>query len=215
MRRLSTWRLVLVSVAIVAMAAFAGERLDGIAATVNGRAIMQSEVQEELAYECLLGQQACSSAGAPQRKAALDHLINQQLIAQQMQQAQFPRQTITAPQLQNLRAQLASVNQSETAWRQLLQRYGLTEEVIAQRLAFQADTLRFTDGLFRPAARISPEAIQRYYRGQFIPRLNSATAPGLPVVEAKIREVLIQQAIAEQVNAWLDALRQHSRIEVR
>src|SRR5205823_14010315 len=45
MRRLSTWRLVLVSVAIVAMAAFAGERLDGIAATVNGRAIMQSEVQ--------------------------------------------------------------------------------------------------------------------------------------------------------------------------
>ena len=201
--------------AIVAMAAFAGERLDGIAATVNGHAIMQSEVQEELAYECLLGQQACASAGATQRKAALDHLINQQLIAQQMQQAQFPRQTITAPQLQNLRAQLASVNQSETAWRQLLQRYGLTEEVIAQRLAFQADTLRFTDGLFRPAVRISPEVIQRYYRQQFVPRLNSATAPGLAIVEAKIREVLTQQAIAEQVNAWLDALRQHSRIEVR
>jgi len=211
----SSMRMLTAAVAMLAVPAFAGERLDGIAATVNGHAIMQSEVQEELAYECLMGQQACGSAGAPQRQAALDHLINQQLIAQQMQQAQFLRLTVSAAQSQNLRAQIVSINQSEAAWRQILQRYGLTEDVIAQRLAFEADTLRFTDSRFRPAVRISSETIQRYYREQFVPRLKTAAPPDLPAVEAQIREVLIQQAITEQVNAWLEVLRQHSRIEVR
>ena len=211
MSRSNPWmRMLTAAVAMLAVPAFAGERLDGIAATVNGHAIMQSEVQEELAYECLMGQQACGSAGAPQRQVALDHLINQQLIAQQMQQAQ-----VSAAQSQNLRAQIVSVDQSETAWRQLLERYGLTEDIIAQRLVFEADTLRFTDSRFRPAVRISSEAIQRYYREQFVPRLKTAAPPDLPAVEAQIREVLIQQTITEQVNAWLEVLRQHSRIEVR
>jgi len=216
MSRSNPWmRMLTAAVAMLAVPAFAGERLDGIAATVNGHAIMQSEVQEELAYECLMGQQACGSAGAPQRQAALNHLINQQLIAQQMREAHFLRQTVSAAQSQNLRAQIVSINQSETAWRQLLQRYGLSEKVIAQRLAFEADTLRFTDSRFRPAVRISSEAIKRYYREQFVPRLKTAAPPDLPSVEAQIREVLIQQAITEQVNAWLEVLRQHSRIEVR
>ena len=114
-----------------------------------------------------------------------------------------------------MRAQLISVNPREIAWRQVLERYGLTEDIIAQRLAFEADTLRFTDSHFRPATRISSEAIQRYYREQFVPRLKTAAPPNLPAVEAQIREVLIQQAITEQVNAWLEVLRQHSRIEVR
>ena len=163
-------RMLTAAVAMLAVPAFAGERLDGIAATVNGHAIMQSEVQEELAYECLMGQQACGSAGAATR---------------------------------------TGFNQSD------LERYGLTEDIIAQRLAFEADTLRFTDSRFRPAVRISSEAIQRYYREQFVPRLKTAAPPALPAVEAQIREVLIQQAITEQVNAWLEVLRQHSRIEVR
>ena len=75
--------------------------------------------------------------------------------------------------------------------------------------------MRFTDSRFRPAVRISSEAIQRYYREQFVARLKTAAPPDLPAVEAQIREVLIQQAITEQVNAWLEVLRQHSRIEVR
>ena len=208
-------RMLTAAVAMLAVSAFAGERLDGIAATVNGHAIMQSEVQEELAYECLMGQQACGSAGAPQRQAALDHLINQQLIAQQMQQAQFSRQAADAVKLRSLRAQLVAAKDGGNSWRQTLQRYGLSEEVIAERLAFEADILRFTDSHFRPAVRISSEAIQRYYREQFVPRLKTAAPPDLPAVEAQIREVLIQQSITEQVNAWLEVLRQHSRIEVR
>ena len=208
-------RMLTAAVAMLAVHAFAGERLDGIAATVNGHAIMQSEVQEELAYECLMGQQACSSAGAPQRQAALDHLINQQLIAQQMQEEHFPRQATSSLSLRDVRAQLISANPREIAWRQVLERYGLTEDIIAQRLAFEADTLRFTDSRFRPAVRISSEAIQRYYREQFVPRLKTAAPPDLPAVETQIREVLIQQAITEQLNAWLEVLRQHSRIEVR
>ena len=211
----SLMRMLTAAVAMLAVPAFAGERLDGIAATVNGHAIMQSEVQEELAYECLMGQQACGSAGAPQRQAALDHLINQQLIGQQMQEKHFPRQATSSLSLRDVRAQLISANPREIAWREVLERYGLTEDIIAQRLAFEADILRFTDSRFRPAVRISSEAIQRYYREQFVPRLKTAAPPDLPAVEAQIREVLIQQAITEQVNAWLEVLRQHSRIEVR
>jgi len=162
-----------------------------------------------------MGQQARGCAGAPQRQAALNHLINQQLIAEQMQQAQFSRQAADAVKLRSLRAQLVAAKDGGNSWRQTLQRYGLGEEVIAERLAFEADILRFTDSRFRAAARISSEAIQRYYREQFVPRLKTAAPPDLPAVEAQIREVLIQQAITEQVNAWLEVLRQHSRIEVR
>ena len=70
MRRFLTAALVLTA----AMAAHSGEILDRLAATVNGHAVLQSDVDEELRYECFAAKRPLSQITAEDRKAALNRL---------------------------------------------------------------------------------------------------------------------------------------------
>src|SRR5260221_10179145 len=62
----------------------AGEVLDGIAVTVNGRAILQSDWQDEVRYERFVAGRPLASATDQDRKGALDRLIDQELLREQM-----------------------------------------------------------------------------------------------------------------------------------
>ena len=61
----------------------AGEVLDGIAVTVNGHVILQSDWQDEVRYECFVAGCALQNVTPQDRKAALDRLIDQELLREQ------------------------------------------------------------------------------------------------------------------------------------
>ena len=63
--------------------------IDGIAATVNGTAILQSDVEEAIRCEALLEGRPLAAVTAPMEQEVLQRLIDQELLRQQLP-ATFP-----------------------------------------------------------------------------------------------------------------------------
>src|SRR4030081_1622747 len=60
--------------------AWAGEVIDRIVATVNGRIILESDWNDALCYEALLNGRSLSEFPSDERRAVLDRLIDQELL---------------------------------------------------------------------------------------------------------------------------------------
>src|SRR5512142_3274635 len=71
-------------VVLAAVCCRAGDRIDGIAATVNGSPILQSDWDEEVRYEALLNVRPPAQVTEADRQSALQRLIDQELLRQQM-----------------------------------------------------------------------------------------------------------------------------------
>lgn len=195
----------------------AGEVLDRVAATVNGQPILQSEVDEEAAFDCLFNQSECNRHDAGRLHEALERLIDRKLLSQQMRGTHFER---SRPQeverkLAELRRQLLAVKNNAEEWQKLMQRSGLSEDQVRDRIAAELDAVRFLDAHFRPGTVVTSNQISTYYSQQFVPKLPPhSRPPELRAVSSKIREILVQQAINDDLNTWLATLRQQSAIEV-
>src|SRR5580700_11175452 len=74
----------------IALPARAGDVLDRIVATVNNHVILQSEWQDAIRYEAFAAGRPLDQLQAGDRKAALDHLIDQELLREQMRASGFP-----------------------------------------------------------------------------------------------------------------------------
>src|SRR5580704_18542219 len=85
--------LILVLTLAIATAHASAEVLDRIVATVNGRLILQSDLDDAICYEALLSNRALDQFTADDRRAALDRLIDQELLREQMKSADFRHAT--------------------------------------------------------------------------------------------------------------------------
>jgi len=86
----------------------AGQVIDGIVATVNGTAILQSDVEEAARCEALLESRAPGEIGPAQEHAVLERLIDQELLRQQMANGfPPPKAEELAQRIMDLRRQMA------------------------------------------------------------------------------------------------------------
>jgi len=67
----------------------AAEVIDRIVATVNGRVLLQSDLDEALCYDALLSNRSLANFTDDDRRAVLDRLIDQELLREQMKSADF------------------------------------------------------------------------------------------------------------------------------
>ncbi len=201
-----------------AVQAAAGEIIDGIVATVDHHAILASEWDEEMRVECLLNGRPLPTVTAEEKRKALDRLIDQALIREQMDAVSFPRATpeqITN-QLKAIRAQNPEWS-TDAGWKQALAAYGLTPEDLAAHAAVQYEILHFVDQRFRPGIHIDRSTIQQYYSDRFLPQLRRGGGTEVPLKEVspKIEELLVQQRMDELLSAWLHTLRTQTPVQVR
>ena len=80
---------VIAVIVLAGLSASAADVIDRIVATVNGHIILQSDWDGEVAFESFMGGRDPGHITDEQRKAALDHLIDQELLRQQMQSSEF------------------------------------------------------------------------------------------------------------------------------
>jgi hypothetical protein len=66
----------------------------------------------------------------------------------------------------------------------------------------------------RPSIQVDAESVRNYYEQQVLPKLPPGQHPGLQESTPTIRELLIQQAMNESLNSWLEALRTGARIRI-
>jgi hypothetical protein len=204
------------TIALFAMAlpARAGDVLDRIVATVNNHIILQSEWQDAVRYEAFVAGRALDRVQAADRKAALDHLIDQELLREQMRSSGFPHagSEEVEKSLQEIRKRYAA--DAEAGWDAALKRYGLTEQELKKRVALQVDLLGLVDSRLRPNVVIDSKSIESYYSHELLPQLRQSGAEQVPLAQLtpKIRELLTQQKMNELLVAWLQDLRSGSRI---
>lgn len=194
-----------------------GEVVDRIIATVNGHALLQSDLDEALCYEALLTNRNLSQFTGDDRRAVLDRLIDQELLREQMKSADFAHATDA-----EVEGRLADARKlypeasSPKAWQSLLASYQLFEKDLRDHIRQQIDVMRLVDARLRPIVQIDSKSIEAYYRDQFVPRLKQAGASEVPLsdVSAKIREVLTQEKVSELLVSWLQTLRSEGQVHI-
>ncbi len=204
-----------VALLLAALPAGAGELIDRIVATVNGHIILQSDWEDALCYEAFVAGHSLEQITADERKAALDRLIDQELLREQMASSDFhhaSRQEID-DRVAQIRSQYPGAG-TDSSWQALLFRYGMTDDDLRSRAALELDVLRLVDARLRPSVQIDSKSIESYYSQELLPQLRQKGAREVPLAEVtpKIRELLIQQKMNQLLTAWLQNLRASSEI---
>ena len=221
MERVRTKRNVTIAALTILLSAFilpaarAGEVIDRIVATVNGRIILQSDWDEALCYEALLNGRSLADFTDDDRRAVLDRLIDQELLRGQMKAAHFMPSSATEAAMRVTEARkLYPEASTDQGWQSLLANYHLTEKDLLAHVRQQIDVLRLVDAHLRPGVQIDAKTIEAYYRDSFVPQLKQSGVGDVPLadVSAKIRELLTEKKVSELLVSWLQTLRSESDV---
>jgi peptidyl-prolyl cis-trans isomerase SurA len=201
---------------LAAPSIWAGDLLDRIVATVNGHIILQSDWEDTLRYQALVSGGQVAQISSAERKAALDRLIDQELLQEQMHASDFKHasQSEVEQRVLEIRKQYPNATNA-AAWQGVLNRYGFDANTLRQRVTLDLDLLSLVDARLRPRVSIDFRSIESYYNQELLPQLRQSGAKAVPLADAtsKIKEVLIQQKVNELLEAWLMNLRSGSRIQ--
>ncbi len=196
----------------------AGEVLDRVVATVNDGVILESEWDDALRYEAFFNGRPLEQLHPVERRATLDRLIDQLLLAQQMEATGFTHASAEEvnERIRQIRKEISG-GATDAGWKAALARYGLTAEVVAERVARQVDLERYVDQRFRSSVYVDAESVQNYYRNRLVPELERkrSPVPALEEVRGRIERILAEERVNELLSAWLKTLRTQSRIEVK
>ncbi len=190
--------------------------VDRIVATVNGQPILQSDWDIAMRCEAFLDQKPLQFT--PQAASAtLERLVDQELLRQQVRSFQLKPiedQQLRA-RMQEIRKQIPGTD-SDAGWQAALNRYGLTQSELEERIADELQILRFIDVRFRPTVHVDRRKIEAYYREKLLPQLKEKGAKEVPLAEVspQIEEILSQQETDALVSDMLRELRQQSEIRL-
>jgi|ERR1700674_333016 peptidyl-prolyl cis-trans isomerase SurA len=193
----------------------AGDIVDRIVATVNGQIILQSDWEDEIRYEAFVAKRP---VGSEDRKSALDRLIDQELLREQMHapDSSPPNDQEVQNEVKKIRKQYENAG-TEDAWTSLLAAHRLNESELRRRVTLQLQLARLVDTRLRPAANISSKSIESYYNQELLPQLRQSGAKEVPLAEVtpQIKELLTQQKINQLLVAWLRDLHAGSEIHTQ
>lgn len=187
-----------------------GEVLDRMAATVNGRPLLQSDIEDELRYEFFAAKRPLSEASAEDQKAALDRLVDQELLREQMHSKDF--QPVAAEEITKAFETFKSEYGPNPDWTAALTQYDVSERDIRSHIETELNQLRLIDLRLRPTVQVDTDSIRNYYQQQLLPKLPPGQHLSLQEATPTIRELLIQQKINDSLESWLESLRSQAKI---
>jgi peptidyl-prolyl cis-trans isomerase SurA len=210
-RRAATLGLIL----FVAPVLRAGEVLDGIAVTVNGHVILQSDWQDEVRYECFVAGRTLEGVTPTDREGALDRLIDQELLREQISVSEFklPSPEEVEKQFQTAKSDYARDHNAQ-AWSAALLSYQLTEADVKNHIALELSQLRLVDAHFRPSIQVDAAAVGAYYKDHLATPAAGGQQISLKEATPKIRELLTQEKMNELLGPWLASLRSQAQIKM-
>ena len=190
-----------------------GQVVDRVVTNVNGHVILQSDWEQEVAFEAFANGQDPDSFTSAERKAALDRLIDQELLREQVK----PSQPAPADQIAARVAEVRKLNPectTDESWKAKLQRYGLTESALEKRLGNEIQVMKLVEDRLRPSIQIDQKAVESYYNDQLLPQLKKAGDRAKPLTEyfSRIKDLLAEKKMNELLSGWLANLRSGSHI---
>src|SRR4029077_6981981 len=190
-----------------------GEIVDRVVTSVNGHVVLQSDWEQELAIEAFSNARDPDSFTLAERNAALDRLIDQQLLREQVR----PSESAPAAQVAARVAELRKLHPecaTDEGWHATLQRYGLTESSLEKRVGDQIQLMKLVEDRLQPSIQIDQRAVETYYHDQLLPDMRRAGSPPAPLTEVfgQIKDLLSERKMKELLAVWRENLRSGSRI---
>jgi hypothetical protein len=191
----------------------AGPIVDRVVANVNGHVVLQSDWEEEVSFEAFEDGKDPASFTDLERKAALDRLIDQELLREQVRPSQSAPPDQVAARVAEVR-KLQPNGFTDAGWRAALQHCGLTENELKVRLSNQIQLMKLVEDRLRPSIQIDQQAVESYYRDQLLPELKKAGAQAKPLTEVygRIKVLLAEKKLNELLTGWLANLRSEGHI---
>ena len=208
-------RLIAAWIMVVAPLLWAGDVLDRMIATVNGHAILQSDWDDELQYECFMSGRPLRDLTAEDRRAVFERLIDQELLRGQMSSSDFKPagNDEIAKEIDELKQQYPQQHGGQS-WAGALSGYGITEADVTAHVSLELNSLRLVNARLRPSIEVDAASVEDYYKKELLPKMPKGQQPSLQDASPKIRELLIQQKMNELLNSWLDSLRSQAQIHI-
>lgn len=207
----------LVLTVALAISAMAGQVVDRVVTNVNGHVVLQSDWEQEVAFEALSNGRDPDSFTTAERNAALDRLIDQELLREQVRPAQPAPPEQVAARVAEVRNEVRKLHPdyaTDDGWHAALQRYGLTQSSLEKHLSDQIQLMRLVEDRLRPSIHIDQQAVETYYHNQLLPEMKKAGSRAAPLTEVfgRIKDLLAQQKMNELLSGWLANLRSGSHI---
>ncbi|HUO59157.1 MAG TPA: SurA N-terminal domain-containing protein [Candidatus Acidoferrales bacterium] len=212
MRRVLQLVLLLIAVTTTLSAAEVVER---IVATVNRHPLMATELEDEMRFEALQQARPLQSMTSDAARGALDRLIQQELVREQMLNVADPPAEDVAARVKEIRA-MYPLAASEEGWRAVLKQYELSPDDLNRMVAAQVQMMRFIELRLRPSIRVSRHEVDEYYRDKFVAQILAAghEPDPLPKVYSRIEDILVQQKLDDTLTNWMNTLRTQSDIHI-
>jgi peptidyl-prolyl cis-trans isomerase SurA len=207
------WAIAVVFSMVLTISSFGGQVVDRVVANINGHVVLQSDWEQEVAFEAFANGRDPESFTSAERHAALDRLIDQELLREQVR----PSQPAPAEQVAARVAEVRKLHPdcaTDDVWHATLQRYGLTQSALEKRLSDQIQLMKLVEDRLRPAIQIDQRAVETYYHDQLLPEMKKAGNSATPLTEVfgRIKSLLAEKKMNELLTGWLASLRSGSHI---
>jgi len=189
--------------------------VDRIAAVVNRRVILESELDQSVRVESMLQNRPLAETTL-NRQEVLNQWIDRLLLEQQIAESDVvdPTAEELAARLKEVRAQITGAATDE-GWQKALAAYAVTERDLEDHLISEFRVLRFVDLRFRGLVRVDKTAVAEYYQEKLLPELARRGAPPPPLadVSGKIENILVEERMDSMLNDMLQTLHAQAHIE--
>jgi hypothetical protein len=93
---------------------------------------------------------------------------------------------------------------------------GLSDAEVKKMVTAQTFLSNYLDSRFRPSVQVNSKAVQEFYEKNVVPRAKGRgqTPPTLEAAQDFIQELLVQRAINEQADRWLQESRAHLHVKM-
>jgi hypothetical protein len=181
--------------------------IDRIVARVDTDIILLSDVRALERYQQLVDGKSETDT------QVLDRLIDQWVVRNEADTAQFPHPTPDSIDkgVERVQKSFTSPEEYEAKKKEV----GLTDGDVRRMVASQLYLSNYLDSRFRPSVHVEQKDIQEFYEKAVIPRAQARgqEAPSLDAAKEVIRDALIQKGIDEQAERWLTESRSRIIVE--
>lgn len=187
------------------------ELVDRVLAVVDEDPILQSELDQIVALGLVAPE--AEEGDAEFRRRLLDRMIDQRLRFHEIDRYGFAE--VPLEEVDEQFDALEEAMGGAQAMQSKLTELELDEEGVRQLLARQLMVLIYVEERLGPRVLIGLDDIQSYYDETLVPamREQGQTAPPIAEVRERIRELLREQRLNEEIEIWTDELRLEADIE--
>jgi len=209
----SAFSISLGSVVLMAILPAQAAIIDRIAVSVGNRVITATDLDREIRITAFLNNAKPDFSAASKRTTA-GRMVDQTLLRNEIEVSRYVLPT--PAEVDAALKELKNRYPDESAYRNALAGYGISEDDLKTRLFWQLTLVRFIDARFRPGVQIGDAEIRKYFDEHVRPALEQAH-PGKPTslddYRERIEQTLTGDAANQQVEQWLKDARGRTRID--